>query len=733
MAHGRPLQGSKPAPLPMLRFSALLLFSGLGRLRKSNGNAKRSQEEHGAMSEAVSASNEESPTPNLVPHPGASLTIEMIDSHVQFLIEQQHKFATVMQKIQRGRLTRARLKAAGDGAQTIHEAHCDQGHDDARRGRMRFRALSTQQKQSQAAAVARAERQELDDRKLLEEQLRDQAAVTLQKVARGKASRANRRVAPAQPRSPTARLPPPIRSRFRTLSESTPGVRAAAPASALATASLAIPALRAVCDNLLPPSSTGCETAPITVAGVEISSDEELSSLRSIASIARSIAQSFGPNSAELVSMRSERPAPIPFVAAVPPPPLRPRPLSLVPTQLLPVATTPPAHSSDRSGSGPPSYRPPSARPPSFRSKLRALSEQSPVSHEAEQKPSSRSQTSSQSAASSRAYQQPFSDRRHHKARSMAREQVAKTFLELGLVSSPLAKRPPGVVSYRAKASLLPPAAMGSPPIRPGNFAKQRSTSISDLKFVESLLANKSAEANDISHLASLGAGDEQRVWVMPLQHAEPVNNAARAVGTWVNAPKPPSETDALIGRLSRVRAEGLKNVLTKAFLETYGSTAAHRLSIIEALIESGAISKTQGLRLIGDFVPPTFEKTVVAAAFSYSEPAKADHGPRRASLELHSDGAAFMMVTEADPLLGVPYTWSYHFPNAADDSDEITLRLRGWCASEMATDESCFELSLMEGGGWRGLVGGASLNAEQWEVVFWSNPYTSPPFARAG
>ena len=91
------------------------------------------------------------------------------------------------------------------------------------------------------------------------------------------------------------------------------------------------------------------------------------------------------------------------------------------------------------------------------------------------------------------------------------------------------------------------------------------------------------------------------------------------------------------------------------------------------------------------------------------------------------------MMVTEADPLLGVPYTWSYHFPNAADDSDEITLRLRGWCASEMATDESCFELSLMEGGGWRGLVGGASLDAEQWEVVFWSNPYTSPPFARAG
>ena len=84
------------------------------------------------------------------------------------------------------------------------------------------------------------------------------------------------------------------------------------------------------------------------------------------------------------------------------------------------------------------------------------------------------------------------------------------------------------------------------------------------------------------------------------------------------------------------------------------------------------------------------------------------------------------MIVTEADPLLGVPHTWSYRFPNAADDSDEITLRLRGWCTSEMVSDESCFELRLMEGGGWRGQVGGPTPEAEQWEVVFWGNALSS-------
>lgn len=264
----------------------------------------------------------------------------------------------------------------------------------------------------------------------------------------------------------------------------------------------------------------------------------------------------------------------------------------------------------------------------------------------------------------------------------------------------------------------------------------QRSATGSDLKFVESLRnASKIAEPNDAS-LVPLGGKDEQHIWVMPFQYTER-SNAARAVGTWVNAPRPPSETDALIGRLSRVRAEGLKNVLTKAFLETYGSTAAHRLSIIEALLESEAISKAQGLRLIGDFVPPTFEKTIVAAAFSYSQPANDDHGPRQASLELHSDGAALMLVTEEElPILGFPHTWSYHFPNAANDSDEITLRLRGWCTSDTVDDESSFELRLMEGGGWRGLVGGPALDAEQWEAVFWSNafsgdlprPYAVPP-----
>lgn len=598
---GRHRQNTKFA---VLRLSKLLPFSAVGLLRKSTGDKKRPQDDQDIMSEAASASTEESATPNLAPRPGDPLTEEMIDNHVQFLMDQQHKFATVIQKIHRGQMARTNVKESGGNNLSGEVDQRIRSDADVRRGRKRFRALSTQQKQSQAAAAARAERQEFDDRKFMEEQRREQAAITLQKVARGRASRANRRVSREKLRSPTARLPAPIRSRFRTLSASTPGVRAAAPASAPTTASLAVPALHAALDEPLPPPVMDSSAASVTIANVEVSSDLELSSLRSIASIARSIAQSFAPTSAELVLMRSsatseaKRPAPADPAPPVPStpldPPPRPRPLPLVSTQLISSGgTTAPAHLSDRGGGlgsgvrGPPSYRPPSARPPSFRSKLRALSEQSPVTHEAERKSSSRSQTSSHSAVSSRSYQQPFSDRRHQMRHQ---KHMGKSFLELGLASSPMVKRPPGVVSYRAKPSLLPPAAMGAPPIRPGGFAKQRSTSSSDLKFVESLrIANKSAELNGAS-LASLGGKDEQRVWVMPFQFAEPVNNAARAVGTWVNAPKPPSETDALIGRLSRVRAEGLKNVLTKAFLETYGNTPAHRLSIIEALIESEAI-----------------------------------------------------------------------------------------------------------------------------------------------
>ena len=786
-------------------------FTGLLSKRHATKRKHKDEVETETLSEAASASTElatDEHTPNFGPRPGLPVFDRLLEEHIRFLQEQQNKFATTIQKTQRGRMTRAEIKSTkaaitdaqsgrwmdvpqppsgtseligrlsrvrSEGLKNVlirsflemwsspahrlsiiealieseaitksqglrligdfvppsfHKTQPSPASREGKRGRSRFAELSQQQKQSQSAAIARAERQEREDRLALEEQRRAKAATTLQRIARGRAARTARR-ALEEPKSrrSTSKLPPPIRSRFRALSEQTPGVRRlAAPAPAPAPAPASLPAPPPVISSLpvaafnkyamqsssaeLAALSTGSPLPSMLPATIEVSPEDEISSLRSIASIARSIAQSFGPrpSTADLISLRSvEMPASKEA---------QPRPPAFTPAELASFGSTSQAQLSDRSAPtrGHASYRPPSARPPSFRSKLRALSEQSPVTKETDKKTSSRSQTSSRSATSAKV---PSTSQNY--ASRYQRAKARKDFPELGLSASPLT-RPPGAVSYRAKPSLLPPAAVGSPPIRPGNFSRQRSTASSDLKFVESL-SKKNVGGDDGSAASMPYRGGqtvgEQRVWEMPTEEEGPPNNVARAVGTWIDAPPPPSGTNELIGRLSRVRAEGLKNVLIKSFLEMWHSPA-HRLSIIEALIESEAVTKPQGLRLIGDFVPPSFEKTIVAAAFSYSEPAKGGHGPRQASLELHSDGAARLMVSEADPTLGTPYTWVYSFPNAAEDSDETTLRLRGMCTSEVMADEVSFELRLMEGGGWRGKVGAPSVDSQQWEVVFW-------------
>jgi len=238
-----------------------------------------------------------------------------------------------------------------------------------------------------------------------------------------------------------------------------------------------------------------------------------------------------------------------------------------------------------------------------------------------------------------------------------------------------------------------------------------RASTQSDRSLVESL----GSEADDGAEVAALLDSWQELM--------EPPRSIARVVGTWVDAPSPPVGTDALVGRLSRVGSSGLKMVLTKAFLESW-SSPAQRLAIIERLMEAEAISKSQGLRLTGEFVPPTFEKTVVSASFTYTEPGNHEHGPRQASLELLSNGGAVLMVTE-ELYAGMAWSWAYSCPNAAEESDETTLRLRGTCTSEPVVDEICFEMRLLDGGGWRGKVGGPAWDAKWWEAVFWSNPVT--------
>ena len=196
-----------------------------------------------------------------------------------------------------------------------------------------------------------------------------------------------------------------------------------------------------------------------------------------------------------------------------------------------------------------------------------------------------------------------------------------------------------------------------------------------------------------------------------PTETSEGIAARARPVGTWVNAPAPIHGTDARVEswlsageNLSKM----LKERQAKAFLAS-ASSDEQKLSTIEAFVEGGVFSKAQGKKLALACGAAALEKILVEAAFEY----ESEEGgtSRTAALELHSDGGAMLSVTQEDKGKGAPRLWTYKFKDAADDSDDQTLRLRGSCTSDNAEGEAAtfdFELRpVEEGGGWRGLVGG--------------------------
>ena len=207
--------------------------------------------------------------------------------------------------------------------------------------------------------------------------------------------------------------------------------------------------------------------------------------------------------------------------------------------------------------------------------------------------------------------------------------------------------------------------------------------------------------------------------------HGGRIEACARHVGTWIDAPEPmDGSTTRVSGWLNPEQkiSEVLKERQAKAFLAGAASDA-QKLATIEYFVERGAFGRAQGKKLIADLIGQSLEKTVVEAAFECRESDVTAGVHRSAALELHSDGGAALTVTE-----GPGQLWIYTFVDAAEESDENTLRLRGTCklsGDSLAVGETVsFWLEfLSESGGWRGLVGAPDSDPAgiggRWEAEF--------------
>jgi len=199
----------------------------------------------------------------------------------------------------------------------------------------------------------------------------------------------------------------------------------------------------------------------------------------------------------------------------------------------------------------------------------------------------------------------------------------------------------------------------------------------------------------------------------------------ARPLGTWVDACPPRKGVDDLIDRLKSFKAKDFKKSAAIAFLEEEPQYAV-RFATLDVLVAEGAVSQALAVKLVatanGDKGDGSehYEKTVVDAGFEAvgkSVEVAGLAGRQLASLELHSDGAALMTVTEGHS------SWKYVFSSAADESDEHTLRLTGTCTSDNGAGESVtFELEHRDGdGGWSGRVGAPHSRdgAGRWMAIF--------------
>lgn len=198
----------------------------------------------------------------------------------------------------------------------------------------------------------------------------------------------------------------------------------------------------------------------------------------------------------------------------------------------------------------------------------------------------------------------------------------------------------------------------------------------------------------------------------------------ARPVGAWVDPPQPMPGTEArAAGWLDKSQkiSTKLKEMQAKSFLVGAASDA-QRLASIDVFVESGALTASQGEKIAAAVTAQTFEKTTVEAAFECTESDAERDFHKSAALELHSDGGAILNVVDGRRK---PVVWMYAFANAADESDEQTLRLSGTCISSNAIGEAAsFWLEfLSDSGGWRGLVGAPDSDpggiGARWEAEF--------------